>query len=153
MMKFFLISVLSIAAGVGIALFFVSCKSEYLIEEAQISPSEAYLATRFMEVGMFVYCNEVVIVTPRNMPFSSKEVTHYIPYTVFETGCSTRTKIQWTGANGLLVLFDVNDDDNKRKPNDDSLRKTDVSGRVTITYGMLPNPAFKRDSPRSGRAP
>jgi len=151
MTKFFLISLPSVAVGVAITFLFVSCDSEYSVEEALVSPSEAYLATRFMEAGSFVFCNEVVIVTPSNMPFSSKEVKRYIPYSVFATGCSTRTKIKWTGENGLLVMFDGDDDDGKRKPNDDSLRKSDVSGKVTITYGPLPNPALKRDGAKARR--
>lgn len=69
MTRFLLISLPSVVVGVAIAYLFVYMQPEYLVEEAQISPGGTYLATRFMEAGVFVACNEVVIVTPKDMPF------------------------------------------------------------------------------------
>ncbi len=106
-----------------------------------MSPSKAYLATRFVEAGPFIaVCNEVVIVTPKEMAFSSKDVKRYVSYTVFETACSTRTEIQWTGANELLVTFEGYD---KTQPETDHIRKSDVSGQVAIKYAPMPNLALQ----------
>jgi hypothetical protein len=110
--------------------------SDYFMSEVLISPRGNYTATRFEEVGVIAYCNEVVLVTPADMSFSPKHPKQYIPYTVFEASCSTRTRIQWAGENKLLISYDSGDDG--RKPDDPALQKTDMSGKVAIAYRGLP---------------
>jgi len=127
-----LASLLSFGIGVGGTTVYYWLNSDYPVEEALISPDGTYQAVRFMEMGRFFYCNEVVIVIPNNMAFTPGYARRYVPYTVFEAACSTRARIGWTGRRRLLVAYDGQDD--TRKLTSEDFRKTDKSGKVAITF-------------------